>query len=286
MTQQRRIKRPIKGITYDFADPVLIEAPEPLCVHVLPGRGTRLVLSLAGVGFARKLTPQREFPGSASQGGENHVLFISDRSRSWMNGPGVKDAILDIVARYKAAHGITEVVAMGNSMGGFAALVLADLMPINTVIAMSPQFSAHPRLVPEETRWWFYRRQINAWEFADVGPLAQSGTRYFIFHADAPEEVAHWARFPKDTRIHHFIVTGEDHNLARTLQKRGLLRKAVGAAIAGKPRRVRLALERGFLDRQLCVMRREVFEATFPDIVPGLLAPATVPPKGTKGTTP
>jgi pimeloyl-ACP methyl ester carboxylesterase len=283
MTQPRRTGRPIKGISYNFEEPVLVETPEPLCVHHLPGSGKRLVLSLAGVGTSRKFSPRREFTGSASGGGQNHVLFISDSSRSWMNGPGVKDRIVDIVAQFRRQFEIDEVVALGNSMGGFAGLVLADVMPVDTVIAFSPQFSANPDVVPEETRWWFYRRQIQQWDFAEVGSLNHPGTNYFIFHADAPEEAVHWARFPKDKRIHHFILAGEDHNLVRTLQKRGLLRQVIETAIAGKPRAVRRALERGFLDRHMSALRREVYEETYPDRVPRLPTPGMGTPVETKG---
>ena len=244
----------------DVVDPIETAAPVPLSVQYLAGRGTRLVVSFAGVGKSRKQTPPREFVGSASGGGENHVLFISDQSRSWMNGPGVADAILRPVTSYCEANGITEVVALGNSMGGFSAIVLADLMPIRTVIALSPQFSVHPDLVPEENRWGYHRQRIDHWTFRDVGALDQSRTQYFIFHGDAHQEAVHWARFPDHSQLHHFIVLGEGHRLAFALRKRKVLRRIVKAMIAGKSRRVRLALQRGSVDPQLGALRRRDYE--------------------------
>lgn len=283
MTRPARAKGAIKGIQTEMVAPISIDAPDPLKVDYLPGRGNRLVVSFAGVGRVRKLTPPHEFIGTASQDGENHVLFVSDKSRSWMNGPGIADSIVRLVKQYRDFHAITEIVALGNSMGGFSALVLADLMPIDTVISFSPQFSACQDMVPEEIRWSYYRDQIDRWLFADIGEMQNDRTEYYLFHADAENEAIHWMRFPHPAGHHHFVVLGQNHGLVRTLSKRGLLAKVVDQAIARKPKRVRKALERGFLDRHMAVMRREVYEKTFPDIMSRAPARTAMHPGMAKG---
>lgn len=229
-------------------------------MHFKPGRSGRLVVSLSGVGPHRYRPPAPEFAVSASDGGENHVLFISDLSRSWMNGPGVAAQIVQLIEDCRSRHDISQVVALGDSMGGFAAIRLAELIEIDTVIALSPQFSADPRLVPEETRWLFHRQKIDRWSHRHVGGLDRPGTSYFLFHGGAPEEARHWQRFPWNRRLNHFILTGAGHNVARTLKKRCLLQPVVQAAIAQKPRRVRKLLERELFGRNLAVTRREVLQ--------------------------
>lgn len=74
-----------------------------------------------------------------------------------------RDAAL--IARFQsmAAEGFFEgydrVVFAGSSMGGFAALVFASLVPGAHVLAFNPQSTLDPALVPWETRYWVGRRQ-------------------------------------------------------------------------------------------------------------------------------
>jgi len=267
-----------KAPAHDFVEPVPVEAPEPLVVHLLPGTGTRLVVSLAGVGRVRNATPPPEFLGTASGAGENHVLFISDISRSWLNGPEVAENIVALIEGYRAEHGIDEVVLMGNSMGGFAALMLAQLTEVDTVIALAPQFSMNPDLVPEETRWRHWMLQIAEWRFPAVAGLERDRTRYFIFHGSHPAEARHWLRFPWHRGLNHFVFHGLGHDLAARMRKRRLLGRVIDACIAGKSRQVRLALERSFLGRRFEVSRREAYQPAHPELTldPGG-APVVVP---------
>ncbi|MCG6904505.1 MAG: hypothetical protein LJE68_17685 [Rhodobacter sp.] len=255
-----------------YQEPVEIDAGPDLVVHNLIGSSNRLVLSLAGVGPRRSGTPPIEFIGSASNDGENHVLFISDPSRCWMSQPGVVGGIVKLVQNYRDQHGITEITALGNSMGGFAALRLPELMPIETVISFSPQFSVHPDLVPEEQRWKFHTSKITNWHFRDVGPLETSGTEYFIFHGDAESEAFHWLRFPWHTRLNHFIFRGMNHELASRMQKRRLLRQVIKHSIEGRSRVLRIAMERSRFGRRFEVLRREDYHQKYPDLSLEMLA--------------
>ncbi len=245
----------------DFVDPVEIEAPDPLVVHMLPGTGSRLVVALAGVGKVRNATPPPEFLGTASGAGANHVLFVTDASRSWLNGPGVAEHIIALIEDYRVEHGIDEVVLLGNSMGGFAALMLAEIMEVDTVIALSPQFSMNPDLVPEETRWQFWQKKIAEWRFPCVAGLQVKETTYFIFHGSHPAEARHWLRFPWHRKLNHFVFEGLGHDIAARMRKRHLLARVIDACIAGKSRQVRVAMQRSFLGRRFEVSRREVYQA-------------------------
>jgi len=255
----------VKGISVDFTEPAPVEAGAGLVAHVLPGRSARLVVALAGVGSARGGVPPIEFLGTASDWGENHALFVSDPARSWLNGPGVASAMVALIEEYRARHGIEELVLLGNSMGGFSALVLADLMPVDTVIAFSPQFSMHRDLVPEETRWQFHAERIGQWPHRDVGSLAQAGTRYYIFHGGAPCEARHWRRFPAHAGLNHLILHGQGHNVAPVMRKRRVLDQVVRLAMENRPWVLYRRLRRSTFGRRFPPFRREDYDRDFPD---------------------
>ena len=251
---------PLSGSLVLRDAPQALPAPKPLVAHFRRGRSKRLVISFAGVGRQRNCAPPMEFVDVASNRGENHVLFISDPTRSWMNGAGLDSKIVGLIEEYRSRFEITQVIALGNSMGGFSAIRLAELISGRTVIAFAPQFSADPAMVPEEDRWMFFRRKITHWPHRQVGNLAQPDTMYFLFHGNTQDEVVHWSRFAWNRRLHHFIIVGEGHSVAKRLRQRRFLQNVVNAAIEQRPRRVRRLLERAFSDDEHCVLRREHFE--------------------------
>jgi pimeloyl-ACP methyl ester carboxylesterase len=207
------------------------------------GKGSRLIICLSGVGTKRQEMPPFEFSGSASDHGRNHLLMIAEKRRSWMNDPAFTRRIVQEAERIIARFAITEVVTLGNSMGGFMALVLPQLMRVDRAIAFSPQFSMHPEHVPEETRWQHWRRNFPGYQFETIGTPDPAACDYYILHGAAPEEEIHWRRFPKDPALHHFILRGCGHNLVAGLKQKRLLPRVVRLAAAGKPRKLRLLLE-------------------------------------------
>jgi len=221
-------------------------------VAYMRGTGNRLVVSLGGVGTKPNEMPPFEFVGTASQGGENHVILVTERARTWMNSPDLPEAIVKEIETVVAREAIDEVVALGNSMGGFMALVLPTLTRVHTVVALSPQFSMHPKVVPEEARWQKWRRRFPTYRFRQV-PAPQEGTRYVVLHGDTPEERIHWARFPQAPKtFNHFILRGESHDLVKALKKLDIMRPLLERAMDVKTRQVRKLLESHFT-----VVRRE-----------------------------
>lgn len=212
----------------------------PLLIEAMAGRTRALVVSFTSVGTQRHVMPPREFTSVASQGGENHVLFVTDMSRSWMNGVGLVQAMRVVINGYIDRHHITSVRAIGTSMGGFAAMVLSYLMPVERVVAFAPQYSVHPDVMPNENRWKFFRRQITDWPYRELDALPSEETDAYIFHGDTADEVMHWQRFPKGRNLRHFILIDGDHNFVAEIKKRGKLPALAGFALNGKPQRVKI----------------------------------------------
>ena len=210
------------------------------------GRSDRLVVSLAGVGTLPASVPPFEFIGTAWDDGENHVLLASERRRTWLNDTAFADMLVAQIAHHVERLGIREVVCLGNSMGGFMALALPRLTRVDCVIAFSPQYSAAPCEVPEEQRWLRWRSGITHFRVPTVRPLDPTARDHFIFHGDAMKERIHWQRFPKDARLHHFILRKRGHNIVQDMKDRDILRDVVRLAISRKPRKLRLLLEQHF----------------------------------------
>ena len=256
----------MKGVIRDFAEPERVKARLPLVVHALAGRGRTLVVSFAGVGTQRKVTPPLEFIGTASDSGENHVLFVSDDSRSWMNAPGLAEEVVRLVETYCEEQGIERVVALGNSMGGFAALILPELTKVDAAVAVSPQFSMHPDLVPGENRWRSYADRITEWRFPTVGAMDCEQTRYYVLHGAAGVEARHWLRFARSARSQHYIVQGVGHNLAGRLRRRRVLGGLLWAVSDEKPKRARRVLQAAFRNPRFKVHLRRDYMKTYPDL--------------------
>jgi len=220
----------------------VLNAP-PLRIRYLPGRSRVLVVSFSGVGNKRHQEPPLEFYKIASNGGENHVLFITDINRSWLNTPEMAEKIVTVIEQYSKRIDANSITAIGNSMGGTMALHLSKMTRFDHVIALVPQYSVDPELVPEEARWMFFRKQIKRYIFRSLDTLPDKDTLYFIVHGGSADEKVHFRQFPTGPMIAHFILPQMDHNLARTLHNKGMLKPLINHGIAGRRWRFRQSLE-------------------------------------------
>ena len=98
-------------------DPETIVHEGPLRIRRIAGRSRTLVVSCSDLGRKPKEPPPPQFFGMATQGGENHVLFISDESRSWLNAPGMAERIVATIEETAREIGAGHIVGLGNSMG-------------------------------------------------------------------------------------------------------------------------------------------------------------------------
>ena len=221
-----------------------LECAAPLSLTYMKGRGHTLVVSLAGVGTNPSEPPPQEFFAIGSQRGEHHVLFVSDASRSWLNGPEIAERIVTAIETAAKLSDAKRIVALGNSMGGTMALLLARLTRIDAVIAIAPQYSVHPERLPEEKRWQPFRKKIVDWPFEAVDEFATTQTETVIVHGGTADECLHLDRFPRHPRVKHFVFPKLDHRLALRLHRRNQLAPIVDRAIAGEPWKMQRAIER------------------------------------------
>lgn len=208
----------------------------------MAGASKRLVVSFAGVGTRRDEVPPTEFARAAHWNGENNVIFVSDVSRCWMNNSSMMEFLVEAVEGIAEQIGAEDISAIGNSMGGTAAMVLASRIELDTVVAITPQYSVHPDEVPEETRWMFFRNQITEWPYRVVPDLRERGCQVTILHGGTMDELVHADRFPMDAGYRHFIFPEHGHTVARGLHSAEHLAPIVTLGILGRDLRVRRAV--------------------------------------------
>ena len=184
--------------------------------------------------------------GQGSAGGNRRrALFIADDQRSWANARGFEAALCAALAEVDRRRPLGRVLAMGLSMGGFAALVAASLVPVDVVLAFSPQWSVLPAHMPAERRWaeWTAALSVAAvpepprWPVAPLAPL-RVDARIYLFHG-LIDDLDQARGFPLDPSVDQLIFAEQSHSsLVAHLKARGCLAGLVEAALAGDRRRL------------------------------------------------
>ncbi|MCK0168548.1 hypothetical protein MWU52_13365 [Jannaschia sp. S6380] len=207
-----------------------------LTLRLLPGTAHRLVVVFTGrkAGFGGQ--PPDEFAGSASHGGENSVLFVTDRQASWYAAPGLWRKIVRMVREVRASVGALEVMTLGNSMGGYGALLLPRDLRVARAIAFSPQVTLDRGLL-DDARWPEIADEMPERCVADT--FAGTRTQYYLTAgAGCAEDVAHLALVPEGKRVHRWVLPRGRHNVAGALKEAGLLARVIDAILRGRRTRV------------------------------------------------
>ncbi len=208
--------------------PAVLVRNDDLLIRWLPGASRHLVLAFTGIQHGLGGVPLDEFIGSASDNARNHVLFISDLKRMWYSSARLVGEIVNSVKSFITGHKISKVTAIGNSMGGYGAILFAAHLPLSTVIAFAPQISMHPDVL-NETRWSTGRPR-----FGEALPRslessihACSARLFLFFGADSTGDIAQAALLPPTPRIKRFTLLNCGHNVAAFLKSAGLLRPVI-----------------------------------------------------------
>lgn len=203
-----------------------------LTVRWLPGGGDRLVVAFTGA--AQKLGGMSgdEFAASASDGQRNHVLFIGDPGRSFYSIPGLRDRIATFVLAFVADKGITDLRAIGNSMGGFGAVLFAGMLPFKAVAAFSPVISMADDILCQP-EWNEYRGALGADLVADTRPImAASAAQFYLTFGDgSADDRRHIAAVPDRPNVHLTVVPGQGHNVTGWIRSECVLTDLVAAKL-------------------------------------------------------
>jgi hypothetical protein len=211
--------------------PDAIYEDETIRVSGIRGGDKALFVAFTGIGHRLGAMQREEFVRVAQAGGEHSVLIVHDKTRSWYNEPSFADKLQPIVAEWGAR--CEKIVTIGNSMGGFGAIVFAGLLDADVAIAFSPQFSVSPTVLPKENRWNEFTSKIKEFIYESAGSYIVPGCEYYLFQGDGGKDWNHVGSFPILSNVHQFVIRDGPHNIAAILKSRGFLSKIVSACTAG-----------------------------------------------------
>ncbi len=209
------------------------------------GGSRRLVICFSGIGRDARRPPRLEFAKTASASGRDHVLYIADPNRTWLNAPGLIEEISALVEAEAARVAPEHIVAMGHSLGGYSALALGGFTRVDVALAFSPQLAVDPGIVPGERRWKELRGRIGAYRIGDVSALMRPETEHYIVFGRYPREAAQRRLMRPAANVHCFLLPGVRHDTVQRLHKAGLLDETVQLAFDGRRRRLRRVLADG-----------------------------------------
>jgi len=216
--------------------PRLLMRDRELMVNWYPGSSDRLVLVFTGKHGGRGRLGYLEFTKVSQGGDSNHVLFITDLKRSWYSRPGLRARVTALVQGFIAGHGIAQVSAIGNSMGGYGAILFCDHLPISRVAAFVPQILLTPEVI-DAPNWVVERAAITDQVERDLVPIMRnSPARFTLVYGDQDhDDRRHLAHLPRADNIDVLVLPGRDHGVARWLKQQGRLDHLAGAMINGDP---------------------------------------------------
>lgn len=210
----------------------LLHEDEDVRVTVSHAESDHLTLCFTGVGHAMGgVDVQAEEFLRASSGAT--AVFVIDKHRSWGNRLDLP-ALAQRLAPLAAGR---TVQALGNSMGGFLAILMSRFMPLRSVVAIVPQFSVSKAVVPTENRWDRYVEQIREWRYESLQGCFMPATDYYILAGYSTVEARQLDLFPSAANIHKIFFRGRrfEHNVAQELKAAGLLYPVIGDCFRGLP---------------------------------------------------
>ena len=222
-----------------------VAACGPLAVDALHGMGDTLVIAFSSIGHDPTRPPSPEFVGSATAEGRP-ALFVMDESRSWGHVAGFAETLEQAVGAMRARQPIRRIMTVGQSMGGFCALLAAAILPVDAVLAFGPQSRLDD---PAEMRWrdWTARLDLRH----PAPPLPESA--WIVLMHGMADDAAQAMGFPQRKGVDHVLFHDRTHStLCPHLRAQGRMAGLVDALATGDRRRlIRLATGAGGVRRQL-----------------------------------
>ena len=169
--------------------------------------------------FTDRRTLDREGFGEGffASRGVNAVHVLS-RDNDWYL---LEDIELALDAAAKATAPFESVSAYGSSMGAYAAIRLGRLAGASAAIALSPQFSIDPRVVPFEDRWAPDARRLNYEIERRLGPKGFVASAD-VFYDPADRDARHVELYREHIEVRDIRLPDCGHPVTGFLAEVGL----------------------------------------------------------------
>lgn len=206
--------------------------------------GSSLYLFFGGIANGIAMPPFEFF--NSSKIIKHHKIFIRDFSQSWyQNGlslvtsdvPSTVDHLTKLVTDINPDN----VYFVGNSMGGYAAILFSSLMGIGRVIAFAPQtfIAPHLKLIHGDFRWKeqilkTYLSTVFKKTYLDLKPVlinSQKSNQVSIFVSENNKlDFAHARRLENIDGLYIHSFSDGDHDIVKVLRNKGMLPKIMSGA--------------------------------------------------------
>jgi pimeloyl-ACP methyl ester carboxylesterase len=162
------------------------------------------------------------------------ILGVQSHAKDWFRQPTAPDLLRGLEARGFFRR-FSRVVMIGASMGGFAALNFAPLIPEARVLAFSPQSTMNKDIAPFEARFPFAVRKSN-WKgmpFLDAAAAIPYIRKVaLVYDPFVPEDATHAARMA-GPNVQLLPAPFCTHEAIRVVIKSGALLGLVQEMVAG-----------------------------------------------------
>lgn len=156
------------------------------------------------------------------------AVHVLNRDNRWYQYAEMDEALAAaavVTARY------AEVFTYGSSMGGYAALRFAHGLGAETAIAISPQFSLDPRVVPFEERW---QADLAAITFRER-PIEPTVRQVIFYDPRMRLDDRHFAMFAAlPAKTVGVAVPYAGHPVGPMLIETGVLKDSIRGIVAGR----------------------------------------------------
>lgn len=154
------------------------------------------------------------------------AIHVLSRDNQWYQYEELPRALSAIAA---VTRGYQRVIAYGSSMGGFAALRYGSACGANVGIALSPQYTVDPDIVPFDRRWTDDVARIS-FRRHEVPPLS---TQYIVYDPRDAHDRRHFRLFAENGPVAGIAIPHAGHPVGGYLSETGLLGPLLEAVEAG-----------------------------------------------------
>ena len=156
------------------------------------------------------------------------AFHVISRDNDWYQFPELAEAMRHV--REETGR-FARVLAYGTSMGGYASVRFADAVGAKTALALSPQYSIDPDIVPFEKRWLADSNRIDFLAELD-GPIDTHADILIAYDPTGPDR-PHAALIARDVSVQELKIRYAGHSVPALLSEAGLLKPLVLGALRG-----------------------------------------------------
>lgn len=141
---------------------------------------------------------------------EFNVLGIMPKHKSWFPKSSMLNmlqAIAELIAPFQQR------IAYGGSMGGYAAIKYSNLLNVQRVVAMVPQYSIDPEDVEDARYNMFYQPELNEGMRIEAEDVSPEREYILVYDPYCTEDRAHYMKLEAVLPQHHVLhlpFTGHD----------------------------------------------------------------------------